>query len=104
MGFPSPAADYVEPRLTINRLCNIDANCEVIETSDGYAVTNRSSKAKPGNSVLIEQYGKMLFAKVNNGGLLTEAGPITGDALNDVKMLGVVTHFIVRALNDESPV
>jgi DNA polymerase V len=40
MGFPSPAMDYQEQRLTIDLLCGIDGNCRVIETSCGWAVIN----------------------------------------------------------------
>lgn len=40
-GFPSPAADYVESRLSVASICGIDANALVIETSSGYAVVDR---------------------------------------------------------------
>lgn len=53
MGFPSPAKDYVEQTLTINRLCQIDANCRVLETSSGYAVIDVSRRPKQGDHVLI---------------------------------------------------
>lgn len=38
MGFPSPAADYIERRISITGLCSLGAHTRVIETSDGYAV------------------------------------------------------------------
>lgn len=38
MGFPSPAVDYIERRISITSLCNLSANTLAIETSDGYAV------------------------------------------------------------------
>ncbi len=36
MGFPSPAADYIETALTVNSLCNITANSRVIATEVVY--------------------------------------------------------------------
>lgn len=38
MGFPSPATDYVERRVTVDGYCNATNNTRVIETSTGYAV------------------------------------------------------------------
>lgn len=49
MGFPSPAADYVETTLTVNSLCNIGANTRVVETSDGYAVVDVSRRPQAGD-------------------------------------------------------
>lgn len=46
-GFPSPAKDYVETRLSVASICNIDANCLVIETSRGYAVVDKSMLPRP---------------------------------------------------------
>ena len=40
MGFPSPAMDYQEQRMTIDVICGVDNNCRVIETSCGWAVIN----------------------------------------------------------------
>lgn len=30
MGFPSPATDYEEDRLTLNKICEVDMNCRLI--------------------------------------------------------------------------
>ncbi|SQC35189.1 Uncharacterised protein [Kluyvera cryocrescens] len=57
MAFPSPANDYVETRLTVDSLCQMDANCTVIQTTTGYAVINRSLRAEQGNIVLITHCG-----------------------------------------------
>jgi DNA polymerase V len=40
MGFPSPATDYIERRISITSLCSLGANTRVVETSDGYAVVD----------------------------------------------------------------
>lgn len=38
MGFPSPAADYLSRRLTVDMICEISMNSRILETSEGYAV------------------------------------------------------------------
>lgn len=101
MGFPSPAADYAESPLTVNSLCNFDANCSAIETSDGYAVINRSFKPAHGRQVLIEYQGKVSFAVVNAGTLVTDSEVFEGEALDEVNVLGVVTFLIKRTFESE---
>lgn len=101
MGFPSPAKDYTESRLSINSLCNIDANCTAIETSEGYAVINTSLGASQGRRVLIEYQGRMEFAEVKGHSLVMQDGVIKGDELDEARVIGVVTHFINRTLMDD---
>ncbi|MEG1689044.1 MAG: hypothetical protein RR308_04665 [Hafnia sp.] len=108
VGFPSPANDYVESRLTIDSLCQIDANCLTIKTSTGYAVVNRSFRPKQRNLVLISFCGRTHFARVMGRALITDDGEaIEGTALDDVTVAGVVTFLINAASNapdDELPV
>ncbi len=42
MGFPSPATDYVEQRLSVNSICNVGPNTLVFERSGGYVVLDIS--------------------------------------------------------------
>lgn len=50
MGFPSPATDYVEKRLSADSLCGTGPNTRIIETDTGYAVIDVS--LKPGSRAL----------------------------------------------------
>ena len=105
MGFPSPAADYVERRLNITSLCNMDANSRTIETSDGYAVIDVSRRPRQGSIVLISVDGSMEFAKMMGRAFITaDGGAIEGDALDNVTVRGVVTFIITSALDDSCPV
>lgn len=108
MAFPSPANDYVEKQLTIDSLCQMDANCTVIETSTGYAVINRSLKAGQGKTVLINHCGRTQFAKLMGSALITDEGEaIEGESLDDVNVAGVMTYEIIviqRAESDELPI
>ncbi|EEW6789638.1 hypothetical protein D6W19_003117 [Escherichia coli] len=97
MGFPSPAADFVETRLTIDRICQIDGNSIVIETTTGYAVLDRSLKAKPGDLVLITLFDRLHFARLKTNGLITDdEQTLTPEELNEIQVEGVVTFTIVR--------
>ncbi|HDR2715105.1 hypothetical protein RZP48_25510 [Enterobacter asburiae] len=104
MGFPSPAKDYEEDRLTVDKLCGIDMNCRVIETDCGWAVINIALPFFPGVVVLATFDGRNHFAKVMGRSLITEDGEaIEGDALDDVEVFGVLTHSLNRVGNDDCP-
>lgn len=105
MGFPSPAKDYEEDRLTVDNLCGIDMNCKVIETDLGWAVINIALPVIPGVIVLATFDGRNHFAKVMGRSLITEDGEaVEGEALEDVVVHGVVTYTINRCSEERSPV
>lgn len=104
MGFPSPAMDYQEQRLTIDLLCGIDGNCRVIETSCGWAVINVSLRPEQGDTLLVRMDNRNEFAKLYGSALVTEDGEaIEGDALDDVIVHGVLTHTLNIIGDDKSP-
>lgn len=105
MGFVSPANDFAESTLTVNRICNVGANTRVVETSDGYAVIDVGRGPQQGDTVLISYDGRSEFAKLMGMALITADGEaIEGEALDDVEVGGVVTHSIIDLMSDESPV
>ena len=98
MGFPSPAAYYVEQTLTVSRLCQYDANCRALETAAGYAIVDVCRRPTQGDHVLIAYAGKTEFAVVRGQALITDDGEaLEGEALDDVEVRGVVTYLINRA-------
>jgi len=104
MGFPSPAMDYVEQQLSPAVLCNIGADSRVLETDIGYAVIEPIVKKTPGDVLLILCDGHTQFAKLMGKALITHDGEaIEGSALADVEVLGRVTFFINRVINDDCP-
>lgn len=104
-GFPSPAKDFIETRLSVASICNIDANSLVIETSRGYAVVDKSMRPKKGEYVLINWLGRNYFARPAGKALITEDGEaIEGEALDDVNVIGVVTWLVNRTRDDDAPV
>ncbi|HAT3647052.1 MULTISPECIES: S24/S26 family peptidase [Klebsiella/Raoultella group] len=105
MGFVSPANDFAESTLTINRICNVCANTRVVETSDGYAVIDVSRRPQQGDTVLVRYDGRMEFAKLMGMAFITVDGEaIEGEALDDVEVSGVVTHTIINLTLDDYPV
>lgn len=101
MGFPSPASDYVEGRLTVDKLCSIGPNMRLFERSGGYVVLDISLKAKQGSQVLIQHGGGAELATLRGRALITEDGEaIEGEALDDVTVAGVVTHVICDVRSD----
>ena len=105
MGFPSPATDYIERRLTPVILCNMGADSRVLETDVGFAVIEPATKKTPGEVLLILCDGHTQFAKLMGKGLITDDGEaIEGSALEEVEVLGRVTFFINRAIDDGLPI
>ena len=101
MGFPSPAADYAQRALTVDYLCQVDANSRIIETDSGYAVIDLSSRPGEGETVLATFDGRAQFAKWMGGALITEDGEaIEGEALDGVTVHGLLTYTITRLHND----
>ena len=102
MGFPSPAADYLSRRLTVDMICGISMNSRVLETSEGYAVIDVSLKARQGDTLVVLADGEMQFVKLAGRALISEDGEaIEGSALEEVEVIGRVTFFINRALGDD---
>ncbi|ELH1434671.1 TPA: hypothetical protein I8637_004081 [Raoultella ornithinolytica] len=105
MGFPSPANDFAESRVSMNTICDIDANKLIVETSDGYAVIDVSRRPQQGDTVLVRYDGRMEFAKLMGMAFITVDGEaIEGEALDDVEVSGVVTHTIINLTLDDYPV
>ena len=101
MGFPSPATDYVEQRLSVNSICNVGPNTLVFERSGGYVILDISLKPRQGSQVLIQHGGGTELATLRGKSLITEDGEaIEGEALDDVTVAGVVTHIICDVRSD----
>ncbi|HDW0968459.1 hypothetical protein [Enterobacter hormaechei] len=105
MGFPSPAMDYVERQLTPVALCNMGADSRVLETDLGFAVIEPVVKKTSGDVLLILCDGHTQFAKLLGRALITDDGEaIEGSALEQIEVLGRVTFFINRAIDDGLPI
>lgn len=105
MGFPSPAADYVAPRLSPEIICGIGLDSRILETSSGFAVIEPVSRLVQGQVLLILSGGQTQFARFLGKALITEDGEaIEGDAVEGVEVMGRVTFFINSVDGDKCPV
>lgn len=102
MGFPSPAGDYVEQRLTPERICGIGMDSRILETSSGFAVIEPCTRLVQNQVLLILSGGRTQFAKLRGRALITDDGEaIEGAAAEEVEVLGRVTFFINSAIEDD---
>ncbi|MGU0038991.1 hypothetical protein [Citrobacter freundii complex sp. 2025EL-00176] len=105
MGFASPTNDYVERKLSPEVICNIGTESRGIETDSGFAVIEPALKKSSGDVFLILCDGHTQFAKLMGKALITDDGEaIEGNALEEVEILGRVTFFINRAIDDGLPI
>ncbi|HFS8091540.1 TPA: hypothetical protein ACH2JA_003943 [Enterobacter hormaechei] len=105
MGFASPASDYVERQLTPEVLCNMGADSRVLETDLGFAIIEPVVNKTLGDVLLILCDGHTQFAKLMGRALITDDGEaIEGAALEQIEVLGRVTFFINRAIDDGLPI
>ena len=105
MGFPSPAADYIAPRLSPEIICGIGIDSRILETSSGFAVIEPVTRLVQGQTLLILTGGRTQFAKLRGSALITDDGEaIEGAPVEEVAVMGRVTYFINRTDDDEIPV
>lgn len=102
MGFPSPAADYVEDTLTVTKLCRMDANSRVVKTDSGYAILDMSLRPEQGDFILIRYDGMTDFGRLMGQSFITRDGEaIEGEG---VEVFGVVTFTVNDLRRDDCPV
>jgi len=97
MGFPSPAADFVESRIDLNKVMIQRPSSTIrIETPRGFALVDSSLTPKAGDKVAWQVDGYPMVGKYFKGGIITEDGEtIDGESLEGVVMLGVVTFEVL---------
>ena len=104
MGFPSPAGDYVEQRLTPERICGIGMDSRILETSCGFAVIEPVTRLVQNQVLLILSGGQTQFARFMGKALITDDGEAIEGAAEEVEVLGRVTFFINSTGADDRPV
>ncbi|MCE6966517.1 hypothetical protein K6W81_21980 [Enterobacter sp. MW07] len=103
MGFVSPAVDYIEQRLSPASIC-MTPDSRIIETAEGYAIIEPVTRLTSNELLLILSGGHTQFARLQGRALITIDGEaIEGDAREEVEVLGRVTFFINRVLEDDRP-
>ncbi len=79
-------------------------SASIVETQEGYDVIQDVALFKRRDTLLIWFCGRQQHAYWAGSALITDDGEaIEGDALDDVRLVGVVTHTIHRVYTDENP-
>lgn len=79
-------------------------SARIVETQEGYDIIENSSLFKRGETLLIWFCGRQQHAYWAGDALITDDGEaIEGEALDDVRLVGVVTHTIRPVVSDENP-
>lgn len=79
-------------------------SARIVETQEGYDVIEKSSSFNRGDTLLIWFCGRQQHAYWAGDALITDDGEaIEGDALDDVRVVGVVTHTIHPVSSDNNP-
>ena len=82
----------------------IPPSSSIVETQDGYDVVENSTLFKRGDTLLIWFCGRQQHAFWAGDALITDDGEaIEGEALDDVRLVGIVTHTIHPVSTDENP-
>ncbi|WP_312828580.1 phage repressor protein [Pantoea anthophila] len=105
MGFPSPAQDFVESRLDLNKLfAPHPDNMIRIETPTGFALVDRSLTPAPGDTVAFQHDDYPLLGKIFRSGIITQDGEtIDGEGLEGIIVLGKVTAEIIAIYEPHRP-
>ncbi|HFK5791810.1 TPA: hypothetical protein ACG0DR_000134 [Enterobacter asburiae] len=83
----------------------IPSSARVVETQEGYDVIEIATRFERGDTLLIWFCGRQQHAYWAGGALITDDGEaIEGEALDDVIIVGVVTHTISPVWVDDNPV
>ncbi|HDR2542515.1 TPA: hypothetical protein QCI29_003256 [Enterobacter mori] len=83
----------------------IPPSSNIVETQEGFDVIESASLGKRGDILLIWFCGRQQHAYWAGDALITDDGEaIEGEALDDVRLVGVVTHTISPVWVDNNPV
>ncbi|MGC1054584.1 phage repressor protein [Pantoea agglomerans] len=93
MGFPSPANDYVEGRIDLNKiLMPHPAHMLMIETPGGFAIVDRTVQGQTGDKVAFQLADYSQLGRLFRTGIITSDGEtIDGEGLEGIIVLGKVT-------------
>ncbi|MBW7749366.1 hypothetical protein K1J40_10165 [Enterobacter roggenkampii] len=79
-------------------------SASIVETQEGYDVVEIATRFERGDTLLIWYCGRQLHAHWAGGALITDDGEaIEGEALDEVRLVGVVTHTIHPVSSEENP-
>lgn len=105
MGFPSPASDYVEGRIDLNRvLMPHPTHMLMIETPAGFAIVDRTVQGKAGDKVAFQIGDYSQLGRLFKTGIIASDGEtIDGEGMDGIIVLGKVTVEVVSVHEPSRP-
>lgn len=105
MGFPSPASDYVEGRIDLNKiLMPHPAHMLMVETLTGFAIVDRTVQGKSGDKVAFQLGDYSQLGRLFSSGIITSDGEtIDGEGMDGIIVLGKVTAEVVSVHEPSRP-
>ncbi|WP_191938663.1 phage repressor protein [Pantoea agglomerans] len=106
MGFPSPASDYVETRINLNKiLMPHPTHMFMIETPVGFAIVDRTIQGKSGDKVAFQLGDYSQLGRLFRTGIITQDGEtIDGEGLEGIIVLGKVTAEVISVYEPLRPI
>ncbi|WP_286863291.1 MULTISPECIES: phage repressor protein [Pantoea] len=106
MGFPSPASDYVEGRIDLNKLLmSHPTHMLMIETPAGFAIVDRTMQGRTGDKVAFQLGDYSQLGRLFKTGIITSDGEtIDGEGMEGIIVLGKVTAEIVSVHEPDRPI
>jgi len=105
MGFPSPASDYVEGRIDLNKvLMPHPTHMLMIETPVGFAIVDRTVQGRKGDKVAFQLGDYSQLGRLFKTGIITLDGEtIDGEGMDGIIVLGKVTAEVVSVHEPSRP-
>jgi len=106
MGFPSPASDYVEGRIDLNKLLMPHpTHMFMIETPVGFAIVDRTAQGRTGDKVAFQLGDYSQLGRLFKTGIITSDGEtIDGEGMEGIIVLGKVTAEIFSVHEPARPI
>jgi len=98
MGFPSPATDYIEDSICLNRLFIPHPSAtSLVEFGGLQHVVDRSLAPGSGSEICYEIFGEVAIGKMMGRAIITPDGDaIEGEGLSEVIVIGTVVLTITQ--------
>ncbi|AXU94260.1 hypothetical protein CI789_02860 [Erwinia persicina] len=98
MGFPSPAKDYIEPRIDLNAIFIRHPAATKLVGYDGMTyIVDAAIKPRDGSTICYEWLGEHGIGKLMGVSVITPDGEsIEGEALAELTVIGTVVAAVVH--------
>lgn len=105
MGFPSPATDYIESRINLNKLfIDHPSATSFVEHGCVTYVVDAARTPRNGDTLYYEAFGDKGIGKLMGGCIITQEGEsIEGEALEDVIVMGKVILTVTQLYDFNGP-